>query len=382
MPRGPGKKGNYNLDYSRFNYLDRNTDENENDSNVKSPEDSEPMPDGMPPMPDGMPPMQELLRTMPPELQEAYHLMSVGRANGDKAAEQRANELALKAIQNGGPQVQQDFIKTLAKHEPEAAKAMAEQMGLQPKPENPADKCGGLSDQIDFLKDRMEKGAEQARLQMESLTKQQEQMEQLAAGGPEDFMKFMQTQGMSEGDMQEIFGGNEKHMEKCLRGMIDKSVTPDAHGRMEDPEATVKAAEELHRTICGDGDEDDTNYRDSHNVAAVTDAPDSPVAPVRTARSEWKEEVKIAEHRLQYQKDADGHYTSVELRCTLPGVADMNAITLDVSEKHIRVNTSGPALKYVANAGPFPVLIDPGAARAKFSKKKQELSISVPAKAN
>jgi len=66
----------------------------------------------------------------------------------------------------------------------------------------------------------------------------------------------------------------------------------------------------------------------------------------------------------------------------MPGVADMSAILLDVSEKHIRLSTCAPAPRYAVNAGPFPVLIDPSAARAKYSKRKQELSIEVPAKAD
>jgi len=39
-----------------------------------------------------------------------------------------------------------------------------------------------------------------------------------------------------------------------------------------------------------------------------------------------------------------------------------------------------PHPRYAVNAGPFPVLIEPGMARAKYSKKREELSISVPAK--
>jgi len=85
-------------------------------------------------------------------------------------------------------------------------------------------------------------------------------------------------------------------------------------------------------------------------------------------------------YRLQYQKDEAGKYTVVELKCNLPGVADMSVINLDVSEKHLRLSTMAPAPLYAVNAGPFPVLIDPSGARAKYSKKREELSISVPAK--
>jgi len=90
-----------------------------------------------------------------------------------------------------------------------------------------------------------------------------------------------------------------------------------------------------------------------------------------------KEEVIIPDHRLQYQKDANGRYTSVELKCTLPGVSDMSMIALDVADRHVRLNTCKPAPRYCVNAGPFPVLIDAGAARAKYSKKREELLLQL-----
>jgi len=370
MPRGPGQKKNYNLDYSRFNYLDKNAFEQE----AATDEIRE-----TPPVPDGMPDMRDMMRSMPPELQEAHHLLSMARANGDKDAERRANELALKAIENGGPQVKKDFIETLSKHEPAAAKALAVEMGVtQSDPDTAAGKCEGLANQIDFLKDRMEKGAEQARQQMQSLERQQEQVDKLAQGGPEDFMKFMKEQGLDEMDMQRIFGGDTSHMENKLQGMLDKAVKPGKDGRIEDPEATVKAAEELHRSICGETDSGDK----LSDEPVIEDLGEEPIkAPARKVVAKV-DEPKIADHRLQYQKDDAGQYISVELKCTLPGVADMSSIMLDVSEKHIRLNTCAPGPRYVVNAGPFPVLIEPGAARAKFSKKRQELSISVAPKAN
>ena len=91
-------------------------------------------------------------------------------------------------------------------------------------------------------------------------------------------------------------------------------------------------------------------------------------------------EVILPNHRLQYKKDGDGKYVAMELICELPGVQDMSCIVLDIAEKHVRLSTVDPAPRYVVNAGPFPVLIDPSAAKAKFSKKRAELSVLVPAK--
>merc|ERR1711935_686213 len=68
------------------------------------------------------------------------------------------------------------------------------------------------------------------------------------------------------------------------------------------------------------------------------------VKPKRRPAPPPEPEVMIPMYRLQYTKDDKGRYASVELKCT------------------------------------FPVLIEPGMARAKYSKKREELSISVPAK--
>mmetsp|Transcript_41477 Transcript_41477/g.115268 ORF Transcript_41477/g.115268 Transcript_41477/m.115268 type:complete len:364 (-) Transcript_41477:115-1206(-) len=361
MPRGPGKKSNYNLDYSRFNTVGREPAEEAGEEVVASSD---------------IPPLQEMVRGMPVELQEAYHLLSVGRANGDATAERRANELVLQAIQKASPEVQRDFVQQLAKHAPESASALADAMNGALTPAVRKETQPGLAElgnSIESLRMQMESGAEAARKQMENLQRQQEQLEQLRS--PEDFLRFMHQEGsVTEEDLQRIFGGDEQHMERCLKGMLDRAATGGTDRTWEEPEKALKAAEQVHAALCGSAASPEAV--DSPAPAAAV----APTLPVRVAKPP-EEEVRIPDHRLQYQKDADGRYVGVELRCTLPGVSDMSAIALDVSEKHVRLTTCAPAPRYAVNAGPFPVLIEPSAARAKYSKRKTELSISVPSKA-
>jgi len=368
MPRGPGKKANYNLNYSRFDGLDQDEEE------VKaSPEPEPPAQAGG--EADDMS-FRDMLRNMPPELQEAYRMMQVARESGDPAAQKRANELALKAVQQGGPEVQEGFVKEIARHAPEASKLIndgqlspaealkaLEKASLEPPtPAEPED----ISCRIDELRKKMEQGKEDTRRQLEELQKQQEQMERLQS--PEDFLKFMHQEGMSEEDLRRMFSGDEKHMESCMKGMLEKAVAPDSKSKLVNPDVAVSAAEELHAAICGG---------EAPPPPAETSA--APAPPKEAVRKP-EEEVIIPDHRLQYQKDADGRFVSVELKCTLPGVSDMSMIALDVADRHVRLTTCKPAPRYCVNAGPFPVLIDAGAARAKYSKKRQELSITVPAK--
>merc|ERR1719453_958441 len=75
-----------------------------------------------------MPDMRDMLRTMPPELQEAFYLMQVAKANGDTAAQQRASALALQAVQKGGPEVRAEFMKNVAKEMPEIAGKLSKDM--------------------------------------------------------------------------------------------------------------------------------------------------------------------------------------------------------------------------------------------------------------
>merc|ERR1719310_2442335 len=117
-------------------------------------------------------------------------------------------------------------------------------------------------------------------------------------------------------------------------------------------EQALKKVDHLHSTLFGTEPEQDEPK-----------APEPEPEKKKPRTPEPKEpEVTIPMYRLQYQKDEAGKYTAVELKCNLPGVADMSVINLDVSEKHLRLSTMAPAPRYAVNAGPFPVLIDPSGA--------------------
>lgn len=375
MPRGPGKKENYNLDYSRFNCFDQ-------DEEVKAK--PEPTPPVQAQEAGDMPDVHDMLRHMPPELQEAFRMMQVAKESGDPEAQKRANELALSAVKKGGPEVQQGFVKEIARQAPEAAQVLnsgnlspeeamraLESATLEPpKPAEPEE----ISDRIDDLRKKMEQGKQDTRRQLENLEKQQAAMERLQS--PEDFFKFMHQEGMTEEDLKRMFSGDEKHMETCMKGMLDKAVQPDPKNKMVNPDLAVSAAEELHAAVCGG----EAPPPKGQAIAETSATPAPPEKAVRKSAEPPPEEVIIPDHRLQYQKDADGRFISVELKCTLPGVSDMSMIALDVADRHVRLTTCKPAPRYCVNAGPFPVLLEPGAARAKYSKKREELSITVPAK--
>lgn len=372
MPRGPGKKENYNLDYSRFDYLDKNDDEITITRTPQQQAQPPASPEGGP-----MPEMRDVLRTMPTELQEAFHLMQISRQNGDKEAERRANELALKAVEKGGPEVKNTFLKHLSEQNPQ----LAEDMGYIPEDEP-------IDTRIDKLRTQMESGREEARKQMEALNKQQEMLESLKS--PEDIMKFMSQGGMTMEDMQRMFSGDQAFMEEKMKAMMDNAIGAEGGNKLEETakeaDKAVKATEVLHSSLLGGTSVDEAEAR-IKDIAAGRDGDGGYPQEKKEEKKKKPAEppkptVKVADYRLQYQKDDDGKYSGVELKVSLPGVEDMSSVVLDMSEEHLRLSTVAPAPAYVVNAGPFPVCIDPDNAKAKFSKKKQELSVSVPAKAD
>lgn len=340
MPRGPGKSSNYNLDYSRF------------DGKIEPEPEAAP---GEAEMPEDF---KVALKNMPPELQEAYRLAMISRSTGDEAAQKRANELVLQAIEKGGPEVRERFLAEVSQHLPEGSVPSMEQNEKRPAAvgadlEESAD---SMLKRMDKMKAEMEAGREATRKQLDALQKQQETLQNISS--PEDFVNFMQQEGMSNEDIQRMLT-DPGQMEELMSKLVNNAGDPGEHTkRLNGAEEAAKEAEELHKRLCGEVPKKATEVK-------VKKTP----------------EVILPNHRLQYKKDDDGKYSAMELVCELPGVQDMGSIVLDIAEKHVRLNTVEPAPRYAVNAGPFPVLIEPAAARAKFSKKRNELSVMVPAKA-
>lgn len=336
MPRGPGKSSN-NLDYSRF------------DGKI------EPEPEAAPGEPgEAMPEdFAVALKNMPPELQEAYRLAMISRSTGDEAAQKRANELVLQAIEKGGPEVRERFLEEVSQQLPEGSVPSLEKKPGAVDLEESAD---SMLKRMDKMKAEMEAGREATRKQLDALQKQQETLQNISS--PEDFVNFMQQEGMSNEDIQRMLT-DPGEMEELMSKLVNNAGDPGEHTKkLNGAEEAAKEAEELHKRLCG--------------------APKKAAPEVKVIKTP---EVILPNHRLQYKKDDDGKYSAMELICELPGVQDMSCIVLDIAEKHVRLNTVEPAPRYAVNAGPFPVLIEPAAARAKFSKKRNELSVMVPAKA-
>mmetsp|Transcript_25931 Transcript_25931/g.68554 ORF Transcript_25931/g.68554 Transcript_25931/m.68554 type:complete len:360 (-) Transcript_25931:56-1135(-) len=358
MPRGPGKKENYNFDYSRFN----GAVEGEADVDAKSEE------------PGGIP--ADMMKNLPGELQEAFRLMTISNQTGDRKAQERSNELVMAAIQKGGPEIQKRFSEEVMKHaakNPEAKEDLEKLVNGQlggPAAAREAQTTGGqlhgLAGTIKTLEAQMKTGAETTAAQLQKLQQQQEALEQLK--GPEDFGRFMASQGLDPEDLQRAMSGDEAHMKAMFEKAIGKIDTPDTVGKAQNLEQALTVVDDIHKTL------NDLSGPDGPEASPPMPPAPAPKRPAEPARPE----PKIPVHRVQYGKDEGGRLQTVELKCELPGVESMDAIVLDVSDRHLRLRTEAPA--FVVSVGPFPCLVDAASARAKFSKKRQELTLTVQAK--
>lgn len=355
MPRGPGKKENYNFDYARFGEVGKADVDNGAAKEV-----------------------EEVMQQMPGDLREAFRLMQISRITGDNKAAEHANALAIQAVQRGGPDVRERFLENLSVRNPEFAGHMSKVL-MSPNadgmsPDDILEKsCDTALDKLETLKAQMTSGIKSAEKEMEAMQAQHDRLMSIRTG--EDFFKQMKENGLTNEDLQRIFTGDTEHMENKVHEMIDKAIV-----KKDDPmiaaEKAVETVEKVQQALKSDVQ---TPESCSHEETSES----SKVIPVEfdCRRKKLSEpEVKVPMYRLQYKKDVHGCYESIELRCNLPGVAKLSDITLDVSERNIRLATHPSGPKYAVNSGPFPVLIDPNNATAKYSRKREELFVAVGAK--
>jgi len=355
MPRGPGKKENYNFDYSRFNGCE------DEDVQIHRPAEAGPDPG-------------EVFKQLPGELQEAFRLMHLGRETGDEKAQARANELALKAVERGGPEMKQRFQQEVMRQsakDPQTRKALEEILNSSaPEAQSPSataaqaeERVEELSSTISQLQKNLQQGAASTAKHAEALKQQQDMLENIQS--PEDFATFLESVGIGEEDLQRVMSGDEDFMRQAFDKAISKLEPPELKTTMKHADTMINAVDNLS-TLCSSDEPDRVVI------------PKLPPAEATRQAAPAVAEPKIPEHRVQYEKDERGCLQAVQLRCQLPGVLAMSDIDLQLSEKYLRLRTHSPA--YVVNAGPFPDLVDDKAARAKFSKKRQELTLTVPAK--
>merc|ERR1719218_450162 len=181
---------------------------------------------------------------------------------------------------------------------------------------------------IENLRKEMEEGQKATRAELDRLQAKQDELKKIRS--PEGFFKFMKEEGITQEDIQRIFSGDQDHMQTRFNETLEQK---EAKKASEKSLAALKKVDEVHGAL----------FVTSKEEPEEKVPEEVPQKPARRAPSPPKEpEVTIPVYRLQYQKDEAGKYTSVELKCTLPGVADMSGINLDLSDRHLRLSTQAP----------------------------------------
>lgn len=409
MPRGRGEKKNYNLDYSRFSQLDDDSDDEAPSKPAagggKAVHGVSDAMRGM--MPENMPLPDDA--EFPQELRDAMNMMRYSKITGDEGARRKATELAMKAVEDGGPEIRARFE--------EVTRTMLEKEGITAEPTSGlpgewrdtaaarteprgVDEVAG---ELGGLKDKMMQQLEATQKQMEMLQQQQSQLEGLQS--PEDFFRFMADRGFKPEDVQRALTDEEYGRE-----LMERQFAKDAKDAQVVSDDVMKQVEALGADLKGVLSEKEDLTKEKEPAAAKASSSSS---SLRLKEGQGKEEKKrgqggqpqsavpeedssgllpaaaggasceVPEHQLQILKDEEGTGKVAEIVLTvqLPGVASMAAVELDVSARHLRLQTTQDP-RYMLSLGPLVAEVAPDEARAKFSKKKQELVLRLTAAAS
>jgi len=412
MPRGPGNKKGYNLDYSRFSVIDDSDDEPDERTKARAEaayKDRWGAEERLPAFPSADD------ENLPKDLRDAMNIMKYSKMTGDDKAREKATELAMKAVEDGGPEVRAKFE--------EAVKMMMEKEGITKEDMDSATRTArgdgeGAAGELGGLKGRMQQQLEATQKYMDQLQKQQSQLESLQS--PEDFFKFLHERGFSPEDMQRAMTDEEFGKE-----LMEKQFAKDAANAQVISEDVMKEVESLSANLSDVLSSNDVPDGPASSVSStiksgnkrkeearpqqqqqghkksdagggskwVSEAPlpgesdaafqsRSAAAALRVEEVEEDEQGnEIPKHRVQQvmAEDGSGKLKEIVVTVELPGVSGMAGVNLEVSARELRLSTTtAPFYALTATwgpSGPLTIPVDPDAAKAKFSKKKEELTV-------
>lgn len=379
MPRGRGDKKGYNLDYSRFSVIDDSDDEEPKQAEMRGGKGGGYAGAGAEfPLPSADD------ENIPKDLRDAMNIMRYSKLTGDKNAQQKATELAMKAVEDGGPEVRAKFE--------EAVKLMMEKEGVTEKQAiGAAESSSKLGEEVGGelggLRGRMQEQLKATQKQLEGLQEQQQRLENLQS--PEDFFKFLHESGFSPEDMQRALTDEEFGKE-----LLEKKFREDQANAQVLSEDVMKQVEALSTDLQGVLSSDDVPDSSSSRSATAekgrSGRKEAAAVPLAEGTSEGsrnscgfvperpfpgEEVTEIPNHRVQIVGgESPGSAKELVVVVELPGITGMAGVQLDVAESTLRLHTTTEP-RYSLSVGPFAFRVDPEQAKAKFSKKKEELTV-------
>eukprot|EP00294_Goniomonas_avonlea_P016600 CAMPEP_0114554264 /NCGR_PEP_ID=MMETSP0114-20121206/8118_1 /TAXON_ID=31324 /ORGANISM="Goniomonas sp, Strain m" /LENGTH=326 /DNA_ID=CAMNT_0001739301 /DNA_START=9 /DNA_END=989 /DNA_ORIENTATION=+ len=292
----------------------------------------------------------------PPELFEAMRLSQTG----DPEDKKRSHELVAKAIEAGGPEVQERFKHSLAHFE-------GKQSGAAPakKEWNKTD-IEAVDKGLESTKSKLETQLDTLKKEMERLTAEEDRLKQLQeAGGEEDMMRFLTQQGIKPEDLQRA-DTDPEFSKKLADNLCESRIKPV--GVTQDSETALEIADRVAAAVSGDRD--------------PTVKPRK-VAPMRAGEVHKYAAESLPggkglmrpEHRLE----VDGKEVSVEI--IVPELTGMDGVDLDVSEGVLKFEgpvSGDSAVKGYSLRLKLPVKVNADAVTARFVRQKRVLRVKMP----
>jgi len=349
--QGSGKP--QDLNYNKWDNLDLDTD---SDDDPTPPERKRaPAMHGMAaPAPSNA--MEEAVLN-DPRLKEAARLIEIGRKTGDMALLQQAERLTHEALAATG--MSQDQITQMMGTSPMAAPAA-------PKAAKPVEPVDLNSLDPKQMKDTMVSGLAELEAKQRAIQQEQDALEAIAAsGGPEDFFKYMASQGMSPADITKILSGDTELMKDAVARKTEEldSNTMDTVSRVEQVAAQVEALKLGHT---------------DPDALFAGPAPAPAMAGAAKPAAKGKRKIKVPIQEVPAPGAEAPVYTiepeggALKIRIELPKVASVGEIDMDVTRTALELEVPGVYKLKVR----LPQPVDDDEVAAKWVKQERRLELT------
>ncbi|KAF4757853.1 hypothetical protein FOZ63_032779, partial [Perkinsus olseni] len=291
---GTKREGQYNLNYSRFDGVgEESREEASREGREKAVIEGH----------------------VPPELKEALRLMK----SGDPKAKKRANELALLAVERGGPEIRKRFEEALALSTDTTAQD------------------GSIKAASSILEEKLDAAREELKAIDEKIGAARR------CTTSEDFFELLKESGIQdEGEIQRAIGDPQFFSELINRRTLPK----------EDP----KVAKILNLV---------EQCTESQEVAETVPTRE------KTIEAAWQQ----ADHTVQYLTDENtGKMSGACITVDVSGIKSIEDVELDVSKCYIRIRAS--PIRKVLNLGPFNFELNIDTVEAKLKRKHGKLLVT------
>jgi len=259
-----------------------------------------------------------------------YGTIQIAKMTGDQQASQRANELALKAVQQGTPEIQARFHELVSE---------AQQKGAGTLPPEQA---------VHGLADRLKEQSAKTQAKLDRIDASMKQLESISS--PEEFLKVMTAKGLPPEALHKAMTGGEEEWKELMATAMQHEFGSELVDEDEKKEREI-----LEETL----EHVDALAQETRKLREAGKAP-----------GPTSEQTLTPAHVVRILEEGSV-ISGFEVKVDLPTVDSMEAVQLDVSDTQLRLCAD----RNVLRLGPFEKAIDPQRVAARFSKKRRQLTV-------